>query len=165
MIVTASNISYVGKNKKAIIVSNLTVDGYQFGTRCMDIETNIFAKMVLEYAKANNIEIKDEYPDIIGVGQFADQREMQLEQFKSIIETYIRTKPQERGYDDASTLVSYMFSSKEKYKKEATNYIEWRDHAYDEFHAVINEFNGNDEYSLPTIAEMVERIGPIDWDK
>jgi hypothetical protein len=121
--------------------------------------------MVLEYAKANNIEIKDEYPDIIGVGQFADQREMQLEQFKNIIETYIRTKPQERGYDDASTLASYMFSSKEKYKKEATNYIEWRDYAYDEFHAVINEFNDNGEYSLPTIAEMVERIGPIDWDK
>ena len=29
----------------------------------------------------------------------------------------------------------------------------------------INEFNDNGEYSLPTIAEMIERIGPIDWDK
>lgn len=165
MIITTSDISYVGENKKALMVTNLTVDGYSFGTRCMDIETNIFAKMVIEYAKNNNITIKEDYPDIYDVNMFSDQRGMQLEQFKDIIETYIRAKPQERGYDDPSTICSYMLSTKEKYKKEATNYIEWRDHAYDEFHAVINEFNDNGEYSLPTIAEMVERIGPIDWDK
>lgn len=165
MIITASSISYVGENKRAILVNDLIVDGYSFGTRCMDIETNIFAKMVIEYANSNNIEIKEDYPDIYDVNMFSDQRGMQIEQFKDIIETYIKTKPQERGYDDPSTICSYMFSTNEKYKKEAMNYIEWRDHAYDKFYAVVNEFNDNNEYSLPTIAEMLEQIGPIDWDK
>ena len=169
MIVTVSEIHYVGKNKKAIEVRNLIVDGHAFGNRILDIESNLFAKLVIDYARKNNIEITESkmYPSdtVISVDAFSDQREMELEQFSSIMESKIRVTPQERGYDSPETLISYMFSSNEKYKKEAKNFIEWRDQAYDKIFAIINKFKTDSTYNLPNITTVFNDIGSVNWDK
>lgn len=169
MIVTVSEIHYIGKNKKAIEVKNLVVDGHAFGNRILDIESNLFAKLVIDYARKNNIEITEskEYPSdtVFAVSAFSNQREMELEKFSDIMESKIRITPQERGYDSPETLVSYMFSNNEQYKKEAKNFIEWRDQAYAKIFAIIDKFKTDDTYNLPDIGEVFEDIGPIDWDK
>lgn len=169
MIVTVSEIHYIGKNRKAIEVKNLVVDGHAFGNRVLDIESNLFAKLVIDYARKNNIEITEskEYPSdtVFAISVFSNQREMELEKFSDIMESKIRITPQERGYDSPETLVSYMFSSNEQYKKEAKNFIEWRDQAYDKIFEVIDKFKTDDTYNLPDIGEVFEAIGPVYWDK
>lgn len=37
-------------------VKNLVVDGHAFGNRVLDIESNLFAKLVIDYARKNTID-------------------------------------------------------------------------------------------------------------
>lgn len=52
-----SNVSWYGKDKTHLYASDLQIDYIRYGNVIMDIETNVFAKKLLDYLNTNKIDI------------------------------------------------------------------------------------------------------------
>lgn len=152
-----SKIVYAGKNKKMIHVSDLIIDGCQFDNVILDIETNLFAKFILNNIseeEKKNIEIESGYD----VFRIANQPDMLRKLLETAANQVISSRALSLGYDNPATLVTYMFSSNEKWKEEASAFVKWRDAVWEGVHNAINENIEHPENALTDINDILTKI-------
>lgn len=162
MEVAYSNACYRGENKKIIEVSDLSIDGIDYGFVKANVETSVIGKMFQDYVTQNKIELEvlpsfSDYDD-----SFTDD-EMLKTAVINAVQAHIDAAAASRGYDNANSCVSYFNSSDPVFSKEAKAMLEWRDKCWRGCYNLLEEYQAG-KIGRPTVESVIESLPKIEWD-
>lgn len=157
-----SNVSWYGKDKTHLYASDLQIDYIRYGNVIMDVETNVFAKKLLDYLNTNKIDIP--------VVDIMDQRisentndDMVSKAVTDQVQMYLDSVAREKRYDNALTLATYATSTNPTFAAEAKKFIEYRDTCWGICYDTLAKY-AKREIPMPTPDEVLKSFPKIQWE-
>ena len=158
-----SNLAWYGDTKKYLLAQDLTIDLVSYGNVIMDVDTNVFAKQVLDYADKNNIEIEVlDIPDFRG--QTTSSEEMIQTAVVNAVQGHLDVIAKQKNYDDALSISTYATSTDEIFASEAKKFIEYRDKCWRKCYDMLAQYLRR-EIALPTPDDVLAQLPEFSWDE
>lgn len=163
MEVLYDDVKWYGKDKTHLYVSNLQIDYVNYGTVIMDIETNVFAKQVLDYLNANKVDIEILDLGNQGISHEDTNDDMISKSVTDAVQAYLDSVAREKKYDDSFSLVSYANSTIPTFAAEAKKFIEHRDICWKICFDTLAKYEKR-EIPLPTPDNVIKQFPKMVWD-
>lgn len=80
----------------------------------------------------------------------------------SVIQHYLDSKAQERGYDNIISLCTYATSASARFKAEGQAGVEWRDRVWEQGYELLNDFESG-KIQRPTESELLSKLPELTW--
>lgn len=162
MEVAYTNARYRGKDKKIIEVSNLNIDGIDYGFVRADVESSVVGKMFQDYVTRNNIELAV-LPDYSDYGNALTDDEMLKNAIVRAVQNQIDATAAGKGYDNANSCISYYNSADPVFSKEAKVMLDWRDRCWRYCYNLLDEYQAG-KIERPSVEFVLESLPKIEWD-
>jgi len=157
------DVKWYGKDKNHLYVNNLQIDYINYGTVIMDIETNVFAKQVLDYLNEKKVDIQ-----VLDLNNQPVQHEdtnddMISKAVTDAVQNYLDSVAKEKRYNDSFALVSYANSTNTTFATEAKKFIAYRDECWKICFDTLSKYEKR-EIPLPTPDDVIKQFPKINWD-
>ena len=86
-----------------------------------------------------------------------------ITEIKLAVQNTLDLKAQEKDYDTAVSLASYVTSTDDEFHEQASRFIAWRDQCWRKCFEVIDLYKSGD-IPMPTVGEVLRQLPTLDWE-
>lgn len=127
--------------------------------------TGNYPPQVSDWCEQNNAQLKQISDDTFQLVQstYILTFQQQCNIYQNSIQRLIDQTARSKGYENGSTLATYILSTNQVWKKEADIFIKWRDAVWTHYHDIINAIDQSTVENYPSVQQIIQQLPKIEW--